>query len=582
MRQWALAELETTPSTQSSVKRRIRGRGLSLQELSANNLRLLSRPLSDDETPPVRLSRHIPQREGMDMAVAAYNLTTNATSVTTPLTTNVTAGYTSIGGGRSMTISTAASSSIFSESFVSDDSLYVTSVYNEVLAEQLSSEHPQRHRKIGGEVLRFETTDSVQPRRISPVSRPFTSSSIGDDLCENDRERLSDFTTGVNSAQASGRPLFSNSPTGRFLLKRIKSCKSVPQRVLCTNPERALDAPEFPAKAKQLLHWGSNNKLVIGLKNGLHAWDAETAKASQIVQLQGQFDICAVHWLHTCTCVAIALDEGATAIYDCNHREFLRSLRVRLTPDAEISYIAVNGPMLAVGTSAAAGGLHIFDVRVKNALVSVYEGHTGGVTSLNYCTMEPFYLAAGSASGGVRVWDARRSSSPRYSFDNVHRGCTSALLWDPDRRTKMYTGGQDGMMCYIDTHAPVTNVSSTVRTDEEIHGGSTHCVTRAINTAYPINNIVSPPGSGELATTHCGRGHIQLRQSSNFHLIGTLGSPNCTAGITCATVAPDGERICAAQEELLKFWRVFWPSSTVRRAKSATPPPATLLDHELR
>ncbi|ORC90479.1 putative WD40 repeat protein [Trypanosoma theileri] len=619
MRQWAHSELDSTPSGRPSGKRRPRVIGSpSLQELSANNLQVFLRsPGSggvgrgddddDENVPRVRLSRHIPQREGMDMAVSSYNLTTTAMTKTTSIITpnpistmpingggaGGGGGNGANGGGRSLPLSATTSySSAFSESFVSDDSSYATSIYNEVLAEQLSSEGTQGHRKIGGDVLRFDNTCGVYNRKGLLKSGVAISSSNGGGgggggaISSHSDGRGNSYERGGGRilGHTSDSRLFDSSPTGRALmLKRLKPCKSVPQRVLFTNPERVLDAPEFPVDASQLLHWGTNNKLIIGLKNCLYGWNSETTQASRIVQLQENMQIRAVHWLHKCTCTALVLDEGTTAIYDCRREEFLRTLRVQLPSGAEFTHLAVNGPLLAIGSSTACGGVYVFDLRAKQALISVYEGHTSGITSLNYCTQEPFYLASGGAEGAVRVWDARRSSCPRYAFDKVHRGSVNSILWNPDKRSKMYTGGQDGMLCYVDTHAPMTNLSSAMRGDDEGTNTDTHSIVRAINTLYPITGIVSPPGVGELSTSHRGSGQIQVRNTNKFHLIGTLSSPNCEASISCMTLAPDMERICAAQDETLKFWRVFGPAVPLKRTKSATPPPpVSLLEEELR
>lgn len=591
MRHWAQTELDSTPSGRPSGKRRTRAtETMSLQELSTNNMQTLDRSPEDSHTPPVRLSRHIPQREGMDMAVSSYNLTTiRATNImmnSAPTTGGGSgAGNGNGNGGLSLLNSTVTSySSAFSESFVSDDSSYVTSIYNEVLADQLSSESTQRQRKIGGEVLRFDNTDGLCNRRGSLRSSGTVSVGVSGPLscCGDKNEKLCERYTATNGIHRCASSSFVSSPVGGALLKRLKIPRFAPQRVLFTNPERVLDAPDFPLGATQLLHWGKNNKLIIGLKNSLYGWNSETAQAFRMIQLQESIRIYAVHWLHKCTCVALALGEGVTAIYDCRHEEFLRTVRVRLPLNAEFTYLAVNGPLLSIGTSTSCGGIYTFDLRAKHALTTVYEGHTSGITSLHYCTEEPFYLASGSADGAVRVWDARHNSSPRYSFDHVHHGAVSSILWNPDKRRKMYTGGQDGMLCCVDTHAPMTNISPVIRGDEEGPNMGSHFITRAINTLYPISGILSPPGVGELATSHCGKGHIQVRHSTSFHLIGTLNSPNCEAGISCLTLAPDMERVCAAQDETLKFWRVFGPRIPLQRTKSATPPPVSLLEKELR
>jgi WD40 repeat protein len=48
--------------------------------------------------------------------------------------------------------------------------------------------------------------------------------------------------------------------------------------------------------------------------------------------------------------------------------------------------------------------------------------------------------------------------------------------------------------------------------------------------------------------------------------MGTFTAPNVQEGISCVTLSPDREVVCAAQQdETLKFWRVFDAQMQARR-----------------
>jgi hypothetical protein len=52
-----------------------------------------------------------------------------------------------------------------------------------------------------------------------------------------------------------------------------------------------------------LLHWGANNTLAVGLGNSVYLWHPDTAKVEQLVQLEDENDmITSVCWsqIHVC------------------------------------------------------------------------------------------------------------------------------------------------------------------------------------------------------------------------------------------------------------------------------------------
>lgn len=101
-------------------------------------------------------------------------------------------------------------------------------------------------------------------------------------------------------------------------------------------------------------------------------------------------------------------------------------------------------------------------------------------------------------------------------------------------------------------------------------------VVRAVNSHLPISGIVCQAsnnvgvrgggGGGDanlehIVTAHRQQGQLQLRHGTSLVLHGISRATACDADLSCITAAPDGEQVCAAQDdETLKFWRMFPPS----------------------
>ncbi|KAG5468953.1 hypothetical protein LSCM4_02346 [Leishmania orientalis] len=696
MQQWSLdsnsesPESSGRPSALSRDARLFRAEGRSTRRSTRTERRRASReafptePLlsphhndrGDDEdeesrrSAPQRLSRHIPQRAGIDMTVSSFKLMTSAacgaqTSAGSPLGagccggrdygrspygTASPAGRHAAPGAASVATATATnvnvyaagaaptpSSSVltsFSESMVSDDSSYMTSLYNDVLADHLighrggvttapnaggadgtgatayaravwtvgsnlsacesSTAVPDERgvaglsneecgggrrtsvdapvcsarRGLGGEVLQFADTTSseVTPRPLGAANpteasslRLVTLSAQGSARVAANSAVTASVSAGLSSAlpRVHSRTIYTSGSGNRGVGGA---------RIFNTTPERVLDAPQFPSKATQLLDWGANNCIAIGMGPSLYSWSGDSGEATKVVELDDAVRIRCVQWLQKCSCVAMSVQDGTTAIVDFRTSSVLRT--VRLPPGLEVTGISVKGPVLAVASGGPYGTTCTFDLRAKDALIATYEGHVGGVTNLHYCAAEPFYLATGGKDGSVRVWDARRASAPRYAFDGVHQGSVNVARWDPRKRSRLFTSGEDGVMCLIDTHAPKRTIEMDTTADEEGVGFGCHYehlaqyVTRAVNTQHPISDLICHGTNGEVLTAHKNKGQLQLRKASTFQLLTTFTALHCDASLSCLTMAPDQERVCAAQaDETLKFWRVFEKSA---------------------
>jgi hypothetical protein len=469
----------------------------------------------DENEQPRRLSRHIPHRVGMDMELASYNLTDTGVAPTSML-------------GCASTAAAAAGAADTSgnggSSFLSDDSTYMASLYKERLASSLVPGAA----KIGGEVLRFG------------AERHGKSSATA----------LARATTSKEQSTAGHPPSAALVVTSRLGGTAAASSHSGPKsrRIVCPNPERVLDAPELPRNASHMIDWGSNNRIAIGIRSTLYEYDPVTNDARKIVELPPTSVIRSVHWFFKCSCVCMGmLTEPVANFFDMRAERFIRNLQV---PGSAVSAIAVNGSTAAIGNSS--GNVFVYDLRSRDPLVATLEAHRDRVTALDYRIADPSYLASGGTDGVVKVWDDRKRGFPVYTLDRVHQptAAVTAIYWNPEKRTTLFSGDSNGMLHLLDTHKEAAPSPQQSSLEPPGHG---------VSTGSGITGIVAAAGSGEVATAHRNPGQIQVRRVGTFQHVATFSSQSSQGEpITSMTLSPDRERVCAAQlDETLKFWKIF-------------------------
>lgn len=364
------------------------------------------------------------------------------------------------------------------------------------------------------------------------------------------------------------------------------------RRHLNVHPIRVLEAPSFPKRSSQLLDWGCHNQLAIGLGHMLYLWNGETGKATKLVEQKPLESVERVLWVQRSSYVAVASSSGTTRVYDGERGSFLRALGGGAAPSSSssssssirrpavfpgagvtegVTALAVRGPMLAVASDSLNGVARVYDLRAKEALVYTFLGHMGRVTSLAYSPMEPYYLATGGEDGSVLVWDGRRGTSPRAAFSRVHTGTVTALQWNPCRSRRLLSGGQDGVLCHLDLHGARHLADAEEESQNEEAGVAftpSSLVTRAHQTGYPITGLLWQPAGEEIVTAHSTKGHLQLRHADTLQYLGAFSAVDNTADLSCMTLSPNKEHVCAAQaDDTLKMWHVF-SSATSKKTRS--------------
>lgn len=526
----------------------------------------------EDEVRPARLSRHIPLREGVDLSLSSFRLIEPAVSAArgSPYSLSSHGGTTGTGerayGARLASRSAApslfpVSSGVTSitDSIISDDSSYAALVYREKLAEKLCGDdlgHPHWEHELGCG---------------SPSSSQLSASSM---MGPSSQHRGGDVLQFFPSSQGSqdgtsGRFLHHHggARTGgesslrlRALSRAMDSQGSThnKRRVLAKHPFRVLEAPSFSAGFSQLIDWGCHNRIAVGMEDVLYVWNPEDGSSNKLVELKNNAKVQHVMWVQKCSFVALATSTGATKIFEGESGTYLRVLEPKDAEGEEVTALAIRGPMLAVSSDSPRGITRIYDLRIKHALVQTIESRKDCVTTLSYSPLEPHYLATGSADGSVSLWDGRRNITPRCVFERAHAGAVTALQWNPHRSHRLMSAGKDGVLCFL--HICPRHSGELQQDDELTRVGvpPMGSVTRAHSTGYPITSAIWHPQSDEILTSHSGKGHLQLRRADNLRYLGMYSAVGTDAEISCLTLSPNTEHVCAIQaDQTLKLWHAF-------------------------
>jgi WD40 repeat protein len=500
----------------------------------------------DDGTssPQGRGSRHIPNRDAMDMRVASYNLHSDRSESgrhhrrhgdDEHHTHRHRSHHSNAHDGGSGAV--RGSSSNFNPNDLSMESVNSSSSFRGPSRSQhrALSNHP-----LGGDVFRFG------------------------------RERQPDLRAASTSM---------SQPT-----QRSERLRKVSSNSKCF---RVLDAPGV-TDSSQLLDWSRGNILAIGLRQQIYAWNGDTRSASLLASLSEDDPVSRVKWLHDGESLIVASESGPVDLFDPEKQRFTHSLRPPV-PYGSATAIAANGPIVAIGVDTPENNVCLFDVRARRPFIVAIDAHNGPVSVLDFCTDEPFYLASGGDDGAVQIWDVRQfQRTARYSFPRLTASTASrqrappvtALHWNTERRSHLYAGSADGMLRVVDTHQrPQYSVISSVDTGSRISGIRSSLGTGEVLTCQHGGG--APPGSSHTLPNPDGSilrnaGHLQLRRAGSLAPVGSFFSwHGPSAALGAVTLAPDGVTVCATHlEGTIKFWHVFdqpAPPTAADRDASVTP-----------
>lgn len=317
--------------------------------------------------------------------------------------------------------------------------------------------------------------------------------------------------------------------------------RHIPQK-----PEKILDAPGMLEDFYlNLVDWGSNNILAVGLANSVYIWNATNANISRLCHTLDGSSITSVSWLESSSNLAVGFSNCQVQIWDVNGMRLLRSMR---SHRSRVGALAWNSHILS--SSSRVGEIHNHDVRISRHHVATLPCHNQEVCGLKWSS-NGTQLASGSNDNTVCIWDMQSGSRwhPRYVLQD-HRAAIKALAWSPWQSNLLATGGGSA-----DRRLRFWNSNSGI------------CM-NSVDTQSQICSIIWSPSDKELLTSH-GFSQNQLVLWKYPSLTQMAELKGHTSRVLHTALSPDGKTVVSgAADETLRFWKVFTGREITKRKDS--------------
>jgi cell division cycle 20-like protein 1 (cofactor of APC complex) len=362
----------------------------------------------------------------------------------------------------------------------------------------------------------------------------------------------------VNSFNLSPVNLSSNtrSTLGSYADKRNRKISKVPCKVL--------DAPSLQDDFYlNLVDWGSQNMLAVGLGNTVYLWMASTSQVTKLVDLSNTEDsVTSVAWSEGGRHLAVGTTKGEVQLWDACAEKLIRTMNCH---SARVGALAWKGtssggsPLLASGSrdrliclrdprdSSFEARLCAHKQEVCGLKVSRRCVYVTTLYLLNHLTKfliaqwsygERSMLASGGNDNKLLVWDIKKHTQPFHTFSD-HVAAVKAITWSPHQHGILASGGGTADRC--------------IRFSNCLTGQGVNC----IDTGSQVCNLAWSKNCNEIVSTHgYSLNQIVVWKYPTMTKMATLTGH--TFRVLYLSVSPDGSTIVTgAGDETLRFWQVF-------------------------
>ncbi|KAK5171773.1 substrate-specific activator of APC-dependent proteolysis [Saxophila tyrrhenica] len=365
--------------------------------------------------------------------------------------------------------------------------------------------------------------------------------------------------------------IYSLSPVKHSSQTMLLSPRKTP-RAVSKVPYKVLDAPELQDDFYlNLVDWGPNDILAVGLLDSVYLWSRETGIVKQLCKLDND-PITSVSWIQRGSHLAIGTSKGLLYIYDTVAE---RKLRMMAGHSARISSLAWNAHVLSTG-SRDRSILHR-DVRTPSPYFRKLTGHKQEVCGLKW-NGETQQLASGGNDNKIFVWD-RMEERWQYRWgeqEGGHKAAVKAIAWSPHQRGLLASGGGTADRCikFWDTlsedQATSSNGLPTNLLPNQSDSALDHSRTplsdteqsnphliRSHDTGSQVCNLLFSTTTSEIVSTHGYSQHaINIWKYPSMQQVVSLTGH--TYRVLYLSMSPDGSTIVTgAGDETLRFWDVF-------------------------
>lgn len=395
--------------------------------------------------------------------------------------------------------------------------------------------------RFAGEIPQGDVKSTYNQLLRMELSTPSTSSSSP----ERDNQSFTSIPSTPNRMRSTGvlkyspskklfpRPgsaeTYSTSPvrleSQRLLLQPRKKPRSIP-----SSPYKVLDAPDLADDFYlNLIDWGAQNKVAVGLGKFVYIWDALTGDVNEVTRLESD-EVASVSWIRQGTHLAVGTLRGYVQIWDVETNQRLRQMQGHSDRASSLSW---NEHILSSG-SRDYSILHR-DVRIADPYIERLTAHSGEVCGLRW-NLETNQLASGCNGNQLIVWD-HLSPRPLYHFHN-HTAAVKALAWSPHQRGLLASGGGSSDRSIRFWNTLTGRNISTHQTSSQV-----------CNLAWSLN-------TRELISTHgYSDNYIAIWKYPQMDTVATLMGHSVR--VLYLAMSPDGNSLATgAGDETLRLWNI--------------------------
>ncbi len=382
----------------------------------------------------------------------------------------------------------------------------------------------------------------------SPEKRVITSPKSSSNLLTYKSPRKTKSTTTINVDV--NNELYSLSPVRSDSQRLLLSPHKKPRQISKV-PYRVLDAPDLADDFYlNLVDWGSQNILAVGLGSCVYLWDAVTGSVDRLCDLGDNNKITSLSWINAGTHLAIGTNVGLVEIWDASTCKCTRTMTGHVS---RVGSLAWNEHILSSGSRDRS--ILNRDVRVPEHYIKKLEHvHKQEICGLKW-NVEENKLASGGNDNRLIVWDGYNTSKPLYKFEE-HTAAIKAISWNPHQRGVLASGGGTA-----DRKIKIWNTLTGTKMND-------------LDTGSQVCNLLWSKNSSELVSTHgYSKNQVVIWKYNHHNSSSYPTESNYTAPYQLQQVAsltghtyrvlylamsPDGETIVTgAGDETLRFWKTF-------------------------
>lgn len=343
---------------------------------------------------------------------------------------------------------------------------------------------------------------------------------------------LDRLTSGGTGRKAALENLYSLSPVRPESQQLLLSPRKSP-RPVSKIPYKVLDAPELADDFYlNLLDWGSNNVLGVGLSSCVYLWQARTGNVSKLLDLSGEQDkVTSLQWITRGNHLAIGTERGLVQIWDA---EYNKKVRTMTGHQLRVGCLAWKDHILSSGSRDRC--IAHRDVRVADHYVEKFYAHRQEVCGLKW-SFDDNQLASGGNDNKLVVWDGI-TDKPIYRYSD-HEAAVKAIAWSPHQRGLLASGG------------------GTADKRIRFWNTTTGALLNEIDTGSQVCNLMWSKNSNEVVSTHgYSQNQIIIWKYPSMQQVAQLKGH--TYRVLYLSMNPDGRTIVTgAGDETLRFWNAF-------------------------